>query len=197
MRDLILDAPLLQVALALTIVVASAALLYRIDRGNRHLPGALRGILGAIRAAILAVLVLLLFRPVLRTQERKADQPTLLVLQDVSQSIAEDHKDWASTLDAWLAGIPLEQGQPGAAISAYAFGSELTPWRTGHALSDPTTNLSSALDLLSGQWAGRPIGAVVIATDGRFNRGRDPESTSLPFGAPVHIVALGDTAHRS
>ena len=195
MRDLVLDAPLLQVALALTVVVASAALLYRIDRGNRHLPAALRGILGAIRAAILAVLVLLLFRPVLRTQERNADQPTLLVLQDVSQSIAEDHSDWASTLDAWMAGIPSEQGQPGAAVSTYAFGSELAPWRAGRALSDPTTNLSSALDLLSGQWAGRPIGAVVIATTGVSTAG-DPESASLPFGAPVHIVALGDTSLR-
>lgn len=196
MRDLVLDAPLLQVALALTLVVASAALLYRIDRGNRHLPPTLRGALGVVRAAILAVLVLLLFRPVLRTQERNADQPALLVLQDASQSIAEDHPEWAATLDAWLDRIPSEEGQPGAVATAYAFGSELAPWRTGRALTDPTTNLSSALDLLSGQWAGRPIGAVVIATDGRFNRGRDPESASLPFGAPVHIVALGDTSFR-
>ena len=90
MRDLVLDAPLLQVCLALTLVVAAAALLYRIDRGNRHLHPALRATLGVVRAAILATLVLLLFRPVLRSTESHTDQPVLLVLQDASRSIAED-----------------------------------------------------------------------------------------------------------
>jgi hypothetical protein len=56
MRDLVLDAPLFQVALALTIVVAAAALLYRIDRGNKHLSSGLRATLGVIRATALAVL---------------------------------------------------------------------------------------------------------------------------------------------
>jgi len=196
MRDLVLDAPMLQVALALTLVVAAAALLYRIDRGNRHLPAPLRAALGVVRAATLAVLVLLLFRPVLRSTEKSADQPSLLVLQDASRSISDDTPDWSTTLDSWLAGLPGDEGQAGADIAAYAFGSDLAEWKAGQSLEDPTTDLSSALDILAGQWAGRPIGAVVLATDGRFNRGRDPELQRLSFGAPVHIVALGDTAFQ-
>ncbi len=196
MRDLVLDAPLLQVALALTLVVAAAALLYRIDRGNRHLPAGLRAALGIVRAATLAVLVLLLFRPVLRSKETAANQPSLLVLQDASRSVADEAPAWASNLDTWMAELPGEEGQAGADVQAYAFGSDLSQWTPGQSLEDPTTDLSSALDLLAGQWAGRPIGAIVLATDGRFNRGRDPELEGLSFGAPVHIIALGDTAFK-
>ena len=50
MRDVLLDAPFFQVALALTFVVVAAALLYRIDKGNRHLHGGLRAALGVVRA---------------------------------------------------------------------------------------------------------------------------------------------------
>jgi len=194
MRDLVLDAPWTQVAPAIALVVMAAALLYRIDRGNRQVPGGIRALLGILRAAVLATLVLLLFRPVLRSEERSTTQPALIVLQDASRSIGQDHPDWNRTLDGWLASLPTGEGEPGARRAAYGFGSELFSWeRETQSLDAPVTDLSSALEALEGQWAGRPIGAVVIATDGRFNRGRDPESSGFRFGAPVHFVRLGDT----
>jgi hypothetical protein len=196
MRDLVLDAPLFQVALALTIVVAAAALLYRIDRGNKHLSSGLRATLGVIRATALAVLVLLLFRPVLRSEQRNTTQPSLLVLQDVSQSIGEDHPEWTDSLNRWISSLPAEEGEPGAAIQAYAFGADLSEWNQEQAMSSPVTDLSTPLELIQGQWAGRPIGAVVIATDGRFNRGKNPETMAAKLGAPIHFVLLGDTTVR-
>ena len=89
MRELVLDAPWIQVAPAIALVVMAAALLYRIDRGNRHVPGGLRALLGVLRATVLATLVLL-FRPVLRNEERSTTQPALIVLQDASRSVGQD-----------------------------------------------------------------------------------------------------------
>ena len=196
MRDLVLDAPLFQVALALTIVVAAAALLYRIDRGNKHLSIGLRATLGVIRATALAALVLLLFRPVLKSEERSTTQPALLVLQDVSQSIGEDHPGWKDTLNQWIAALPSEEGKPGADLTAFSFGADLANWSAQTVLSAPVTDLSTPLELIQGQWAGRPIGAVVVATDGRFNRGKNPEMVGGKLGAPVHFIRLGDTTLR-
>lgn len=196
MRDLLLDAPMFQVALALTVVVAGAALLYRIDRSNRHVPGGLRAILGALRALALATLVLLLFRPVLRIEESTTRQPALIVLQDQSRSIGADHPDWATTLGDWLGKLPAGEGEPGAEVHLYGFGADIVDREGTGALTfeDPTTDLSSALDILRGQWAGTPVGAVVVATDGRFNRGRHPESGMERWPAPMHMVTLGDTS---
>lgn len=196
MRDFVLDAPFWQVALAITLVVASAALLYRIDRGNRHVPAFLRAALGLIRASLLATMVLLLFRPVLRSERIESKQPALLVLQDVSESIGQDHPGWKDTLDAWLAALPSKAGEPGAEVAVYSFGADLQRWKETGALSAPITDLSGPLRLIRGEWAGRPIGQVVLATDGRFNRGRDPEAEGLNLGAPVQIIALGDTSLR-
>lgn len=196
MRDVLLDAPLFQVALALTLVVAAAALLYRIDKGNRHLPGALRAALGVVRSLTLVTLVLLLFRPVLRIEESNTAQPALIVLQDVSQSIGADNPEWGSALDNWLNALPSETGQPGAAVHVYEFGADVSPHgeEAPWSFEDPTTDLSAALDAIQGQWAGAPLGAVVVATDGRFNRGKDPESMSSRIPAPLHMIALGDTS---
>lgn len=194
MRELVLDAPWIQVAPAIALVVMAAALLYRIDRGNRHVPGGLRALLGLLRAAVLATLVLLLFRPVLRKEERSTTQPALIVLQDASRSVGQDEPGWSDGLGAWLDALPAEEGQPGAELAAYGFGSELFEWTyDGRVLDAPVTDLSTAVEALEGQWAGRPVGAVVIATDGRFNRGRDPESAGFRFGTPVHFIRLGDT----
>ena len=194
MRELVLDAPWIQVAPAIALVVMAAALLYRIDRGNRHVPGGLRALLGLLRAVVLATLVLFLFRPVLRNEERNTTQPALIVLQDASRSIGQDEPNWSDGLGNWLDALPSEEGQPGAELAAYGFGSELFEWTyDGRALDAPVTDLATAVEALEGQWAGRPVGAVVIATDGRFNRGRDPESAGFRFGAPVHFIRLGDT----
>ena len=197
MRELVLDAPWIQVAPAIALVVMAAALLYRIDQGNRHVPGGLRALLGLLRAAVLTTLILLLFRPVLRNEERSTTQPALIVLQDASRSVGQDEPDWSDGLGAWLDALPAEEGQPGAELAAYGFGSELFEWTfDGRVLDAPVTDLSTAIEALEGQWAGRPVGALVIATDGRFNRGRDPESTGFRFGAPVHFVRLGDTIRQ-
>jgi len=194
MRELVLDAPWIQVAPAVALMVMAAALLYRIDRGNRHIRGGIRALLGVLRAAVLAILVMLLFRPVLRSEERTTTQPALLILQDASRSIGQDAPNWGSALDEWMASLPSAEGEPGARTASYGFGSELFPWAEGDtAMKAPVTDLASALDALEGQWAGRPVGAVVVATDGRFNRGRDPETVGFRFGAPVHFIRLGDT----
>ena len=99
MRELVLDAPWIQVAPAVALMVMAAALLYRIDRGNRHIHGGIRALLGVLRAAVLALLVVLLFRPVLRSEERTTTQPALLILQDASRSIGQDTPNWGQTLD--------------------------------------------------------------------------------------------------
>ena len=198
MRDVLLDAPFLQVALALTLVVVAAALLYRIDKGNQHLPFALRAALGAVRACALAALVLLLFRPVLRIEESNTRQPALIVLQDVSRSVSADAPEWGGQMQSWLSALPAESGQPGASVHLYGFGAALTQPDNlqEEAFDDPTTDLAAALGLLQGQWAGTPVGAVLVATDGRFNRGRNPEALGTRIPAPLHIVTLGDTSLR-
>jgi hypothetical protein len=198
MRDVLLDAPFLQVALALTLVVMAAALLYRIDKGNRHLHPGLRAGLGVLRALSGATLVLLLFRPVLRFEESHTHQPSLIVLQDLSASVGAEDPDWSNRLNAWMASLPSEEGQPGASIKKYGFGSGLVALDAGDTLkfTDPTTDLSTALDIVQGQWAGAPVGAIVIATDGRFNRGKNPEGETRRLPAPLHVITLGDTSLR-
>ena len=121
----------------------------------------------------------------------------MLVIQDASQSVSEDAPEWTREFDTWLSELPSEEGQAGADIQTYVFGSDLRKWTTESTFNDPTTDLSMAVDKLAGQWAGRPIGAVILATDGRFNRGRDPETAGVAFSAPQCTSSPSETPRSS
>ena len=131
-------------------------------------------------------------------KERTHHQPALLVLQDASQSIGEDEPDWATTLDAWMASLPPRKDSPERPTSPYGFGSELakvvhegdTVWMPHH------QSLHRRWTRCRDNGPDGPIGAVVIATDGRFNRGRDPESAGFPSALPSTSSPSGHHAAK-
>lgn len=194
------------VALGLTAAVVAAAVLYRADRSNRHMHPVLRGLLALLRAAVLAALVMLLARPALRTVEELIEPPLVVVLQDVSASVGTDHPAWADSLASLQADLQnLDAGGGPVEVAVLAFGSsarEITGLDNADtpdtlAFSDVTTNLYAGLEGVRTRWGGANLAAVILASDGRVNRGRDPEAWNAPLGAPLLAIALGDASIQS
>ncbi|OYY02059.1 MAG: hypothetical protein B7Y76_06310, partial [Sphingobacteriia bacterium 35-40-5] len=55
------------------------------------------------------------------------------------------------------------------------------------------TDISSVFKLIDDQFSNRNIGAVIIGTDGIYNRGSNPQYESKNLKAPIYTIALGDT----
>lgn len=193
------------VVLGLTAAVLAAALLYRADRSNRHMHPALRVVLALVRFAILGALVLLLARPALRSVEELIEQPLVVVLQDMSASVGAEHVDWADSLAVLQAGLEaLTTGTSGAPVkvAVLGFGAEVREVSMGAlkdslGFSDVTTHLYAGLEGVRTRWGGANLAAVVLASDGRVNRGRDAESWAGQLGAPLLAIALGDGTEKS
>ncbi len=58
---------------------------------------------------------------------------------------------------------------------------------------NPVTDISAVFSSLSDRYANRNLGAVVLLSDGIYNRGRNPRYLNSGLNAPIYTVAFGDT----
>jgi len=58
------------------------------------------------------------------------------------------------------------------------------------------TNASRLLDQVQDQFMNRNLGALILASDGIFNRGGNPLYAARELNVPIYTIALGDTLPR-
>jgi hypothetical protein len=58
------------------------------------------------------------------------------------------------------------------------------------------TDISNALHQLNDRFVNRNIGAVILATDGLYNLGADPQYEARNIKTSIYTIALGDTTPR-
>jgi len=163
------------------------------------LPPRLRTLLSLLRGFALALLLLVLFEPVLRFIDRHMQEPVVAALIDASQSmtIRDSGGDRAQrTSDA------LKQNKftnlPGGIRTVYLpFSSKLHS-----ALQSPSDSLSFTGEVtnLSEAFAGikelqqrENIQSVVLLSDGNYTAGKNPLYEAEALGIPVFTVGVGDT----
>lgn len=174
-----------------------AVWLYRSDKTTRHLSGVLRFILGSLRFLALFVLIVLLLKPLIKTLETETETPLIVIAQDNSESLAltadstfmkESYPDQIRSLSS-----ALEQDYR---VQSYRFGEGLNPDLNDINYTQANTNFSVLFDELFNQYSHRNLGAVIIASDGIYNKGQDPSYMFSKLNVPVYTIALGDTLQR-
>lgn len=80
-------------------------------------------------------------------------------------------------------------------VKTFTFGDKVSEG-TNYNFKDKQTDISTLFDEMAVRYSNRNVGALVLATDGIFNRGLNPLYTSDQFRFPVYTLALGDTALR-
>ncbi len=185
-------------AVVLAVVAALAAFLsYR--RTVPPLPVGRRVLLTALRTVSLVVLAVLLAEPVIRFVERQTGEPVIAVLLDDTQSMRLSGPDSLGALDGFL-----ERAVPavprGAAVRFYPFGSTLRghvrPDDAGLTYPGQSTNLSGVFNEIAKRARDENIRAVVLASDGNYNEGRNPLNEIDGLALPVFTVGVGDTVRR-
>ncbi|MFG0306966.1 MAG: hypothetical protein ACF8Q5_12220 [Phycisphaerales bacterium JB040] len=195
--------PLPQWAWALLLLGACVAgyWSYRRMQGNRLA----RALLALTRAAVIAIVVLLLTGPRLERPNTRIENDRVVVLLDRSGSMNVRDEPGRATRDSTLrtAAAALETSLGAArepkdrtwlAFDADAYelpGPEGLPPADGR-----RTSMDSALRGAIAAGAGRPLSAVVLLTDGRSPDPVSPETMQrlLEDQVPVFAVALGSTS---
>jgi len=157
-------------------------------------------VLGLLQMAFLALLLLLLWRPVLRVEQIRERQNAVAVLVDDSGSMNTADTPQAPVRRA-LAVAALQEKAMGeiaahSDVRVFRFSDHATPVDSLKDLpgSQQSTRIGDALNTVMQLAASVPLAAVVLVSDGADTTGSldEPELARLAAaGIPVHTVGVG------
>jgi hypothetical protein len=152
--------------------------------------------LAAARTLAVTVIALLLLSPLLKTVNYQPQKPLVLIAQDNSSSIAKFNprnvnlKQVITDLDQLKQTLGDKYD-----VREFHFDKRLQPGLSAD-FNGRQTDISAALHQLNEQYVNQNIGAVILATDGLYNQGSDPQYEARNFKSSIYTVALGDTTIR-
>jgi len=174
-------------------LLAGLSLALLLYRNTEHLNKNTRYALAAARAVIITTIAFLLFFPLLRTVSYELEKPIIVIGQDNSLSVGAitpagfDQAAYERDLKSLS-----EQLSNKFEVKIYNFSDSVG---AGYDFSNKgkISNASKFIGKLNDQLLNRNVGAVIIASDGIFNRGGSPLYDLNKLKAPVYTIALGDT----
>ncbi len=158
-----------------------------------HLGKPVRNALFALRALAITILSFLLFAPLIRNIETTIEKPLIIIAQDNSASILVskskdfNQKSYTDNLKRLEKELSSDYD-----VRSFSFGSDV---KSGLDLrfNSAVTDISSVFKLIQDQFSNRNIGALIIGSDGIYNRGPNPEYEARNLKSSIYTVALGDT----
>lgn len=180
-------------------ILASLFLYYR-DKKNEF-PKWIKRLLGVNRFLLVALIAFLLLSPLLKLTSRSSEKPIIVIAQDNSLSLALS-PDSAYYKGEYLHSMNamMEELNNDYEVELFTFGDELTALSEARfdtlRLTETQTDMSGLFEMIDVRFVNRNLGAVVIASDGIYNRGLNPLYLSSSFSYPVYTIALGDTSIR-
>ena len=136
-------------------------------------------------------LAMLLLTPLLKQIKEQVKKPQVVLLQDKSQSVSTDGSAYDSDFDALRMSLSETYD-----VSTYQFGDEIRELADTSSADFKTTNISSALQYTYDVFNDQNLGAIIMATDGLYNEGKNPMYLNTGFKAPLYTIGLGDTTIR-
>ena len=145
-----------------------------------------------LRTLVIALVWLLLLAPSIHITKTETERPIILFLQDESASIPLSLKGDTSTYHRDAQDL-INRLSAKYRVITWGFGGDvrsdsLFRFREG------TTDIAAPLSRATEAFGSQNLGAIILATDGRYNQGVHPLYQSLALHSPLYSVSIGDTA---
>ncbi|MEI8006808.1 MAG: hypothetical protein WCI48_11425 [Bacteroidota bacterium] len=152
------------------------------------------GVMMLLRFLSVSLITFLLLTPLIRRTTRLTEKPVIAIGVDGSLSVVSsvDSAMVRKNLAGGIAKLSTELSEK-FEIAPYTFGQEVSPGLKQDFLGKHT-DISEFFNELASRYVNRNLGAVIIATDGIYNKGTNPAYAALKLGVPVYSVLLGDTS---
>jgi hypothetical protein len=152
--------------------------------------------LSVMRAVVVAFIALLLVSPLVKSVKYDAQKPLVLIAQDNSSSI---NTFKAPGFDAGKMVTDLDKlkEQLGGKyeVQEFNFDKDIAAGLSGK-FNGKRTDIANALHQLNNKFVNQNIGALILATDGLYNQGSDPQYEAKNIKTSIYTVALGDTVAK-
>ncbi|HEX5111495.1 MAG TPA: hypothetical protein VFV79_01500 [Saprospiraceae bacterium] len=176
--------------------LGAAIFLYRRDSTFLDQPRILRTSMAVLRGVVVTVLSALLLAPLLKLLQTRTEPPVILIAQDQSTSIKDAMSKADSTAYVTSLNTLYDKLSKKYTVRRIGFGEEVKEvdqWK----FADKASDMGEMMSYLQAQYRGENIGAVILATDGAYNRGKNPLYVSGDLKAPLSVIALGDTVRKT
>lgn len=151
-------------------------------------------LLGGLRFGALALVLLLLFDPIVHRISTQQEAPIVAVLVDDTRSLAAGAEGLGAEQARAIVGSlpPLD-----AELRVFRFARDIQPLEDdGLGFDGARTDIANALEQVRQRFERRNLRAVVLVSDGRFTSGRSPLYVADRFPVPIYTVTVGDTLRR-
>lgn len=174
--------------------VTYSALFYRKDKALNETPQWLIYVMSLARFLAIFILGVLLLKPLIESESQKIEKPIVVIAQDNSESIVFN-KDSLFYRNEYINKVNTLKNDLAAdyQVEVISFGDEIKD-SLSFDYSDKQTDLSLLMNEIESKYFGRNLGAVILASDGLYNKGLNPLYSNQFINATTfYTVALGDT----
>ena len=148
--------------------------------------------LSMFRFIVFALLGFLLLSPMLKSWKTEVQKPIIIFVQDESQSIVLNtdssfyHNDYPQKIEGMIS-----QLQNNYEVKTCSFGDELQS-SIPYSYEALSSNMAGAMKSIYEQYAHLNIGAVIMATDGIYNKGQNPYYVAQKMKFPIYFISKLD-----
>jgi len=197
--NIITEYPLWFILFCVAAGLGYSLLLYRKDKKFDESSKWLIRAMAFFRFLVVSILAFFLLSPLIKNIEREVEKPVVVIAHDNSESLLankdssyykkEYKEQWNKTIDL------LKEKYD---VKLYSFADKFDEVNSFDSLNykDKQTDISSVFDELTTIYSNRNVGAIIIASDGLYNKGANPQYVNNILGAPIYTIALGDTTVR-
>lgn len=149
-------------------------------------------VLSVIRFVVVSLLAFFLLEPMLKLLQFEVEKPVIVVGIDNSSSMVMTAD--SAQVRQLINQLPEfnEELSGDYEIRTYTFGERVNDDPEFN-FQDKETDMSAFINELNNRYSNRNLGAVVMVSDGIYNRGMNPVHQSGKIQAPLYTIATGDT----
>ena len=193
--ELILEYPVWYIFLCLLLGAGFSYLLYRKTELSEHVSKWIIGSLFGMRFFLLSFLAFLLLTPLLKSIVREVEKPIIIVAKDNSESIKLGIDSLELQVYDSQAENVLNELSEQFEVKTVMFGEGVTQGKRND-YKEQQTDIYQLFEEIESRFANRNVGALIIASDGLYNKGRNPIYSTSKFNFPIYTIALGDTTEK-
>lgn len=150
------------------------------------------GVLWVIRFSVVSILAFFLLEPMLKLIQFEIEKPVIVVGIDNSSSMVMTAD--STSVQKLINQLPEFEAQLSSdyELRTYTFGESVND-DPAFNFQNKETDISSFINEVNNRYSNRNLGAVVLISDGIYNRGMNPVHQSGKIQAPLYTIATGDT----
>jgi hypothetical protein len=190
----LLACPFMQLIFWLIAIVLAGGAAYWVYRADKKRAVPYPWLTSALRGLVVLLTLLLILIPDIIINKNFTEKPVVLLLQDNSRSVGNalgnDSAAYRKNMEALTLRL---SGQ--YKVITWGFGASVQNDSAFH-YTQPATDISAALARAQEFFGMQNLGAVILASDGRFNQGTNPAYQELALHGALYTVGLGDSSKQ-